>query len=383
MVTVAWFAAPVMVTTDADLVTHDMKLLFLTKRRPQGKDLMTRPYGRFYYLPRELAELGHTVTVVMLSHQFCPPSHRQHEGIEWISESLLPWGPWSYWKRLRSLIQAQKPDWIIGCSDTYYGILANYWAARSGAKSLLDAYDNFESYLPWVLPLHGFWRTALRRADAITAAGPDLGKLMAAVRIGQDYSVIPMAADPGFQPMDRNRCRQQFEFLPNKKYVGYSGALSRRRDLSSLFALIDRFANDPDIEFVLSGRKGAGIVLPEHCRWLGYLQDGRMPVLLNALDVVLVLNKTGAFGNFSYPVKLYEAMACQRPVVVSDLPSTGWIMRDHRQFLSPAGDVAAAAAKIKQFLVLRQYDYGISAGWKDNAKRLLQVLSAASVVNDQ
>ena len=39
-----------------------MKILMLSKRRPQGRDLFTRPYGRFFHLPRLLAEAGHTVS---------------------------------------------------------------------------------------------------------------------------------------------------------------------------------------------------------------------------------------------------------------------------------------------------------------------------------
>ena len=46
-----------------------MNILFLSKRRPQNKDLILRPYGRFYYLPKILAERGHNVHVLLLDYK--------------------------------------------------------------------------------------------------------------------------------------------------------------------------------------------------------------------------------------------------------------------------------------------------------------------------
>ncbi len=48
------------------------------------------------------------------------------------------------------------------------------------------------------------------------------------------------------------------------------------------------------------------------------------------LDMVAVMNTPGAFGDYSYPIKLYEAMACGRPVVASRTASTAWVLRNFR-----------------------------------------------------
>ncbi|ANX03477.1 hypothetical protein PG2T_04240 [Immundisolibacter cernigliae] len=40
------------------------------------------------------------------------------------------------------------------------------------------------------------------------------------------------------------------------------------------------------------------------------------------------MNTPGAFGDYSYPIKLYEAMACGRPVVAARTASTAWVLRD-------------------------------------------------------
>ena len=95
-----------------------LKLLFLSKRRPQGKDLIARPYGRFYHLPRHLADRGHEVHLLLLSYQKEAPLTKCVDGIHWQSQSIYSGGPWGYWRACQRRIRKVRPDWIIGFSDT-------------------------------------------------------------------------------------------------------------------------------------------------------------------------------------------------------------------------------------------------------------------------
>ena len=45
-----------------------MRVLIVCKRRPQNRDLLERPFGRFHHLPAELAQRGHRVTVLLASY---------------------------------------------------------------------------------------------------------------------------------------------------------------------------------------------------------------------------------------------------------------------------------------------------------------------------
>ena len=72
-------------------------------------------------------------------------------------------------------------------------------------------------------------------------------------------------------------------------------------------------------------------------RWLGYLPDEDIPVLLNCMDVFAVISLISAFGRFSYPVKLYEAMACRIPVAATATEPAIWILKDRDAFLAPSG----------------------------------------------
>lgn len=322
-----------------------MNLLFLCKRRPMGKDLFTSPYGRFFYLPKLLAESGHDVVILLLDYENTSAIDAQQYGFRWISAPVF-----SYTKALQKQMNHTRPDWIIGFSDTYFGILASHYGRKLGYRSCIDAYDNYESYLPWLKPLHWAWRRALAQADLITAAGPALIELMSANRQGQSTAVVPMAADPiGFRLLDKIECRKLLELPTDVTQVGYCGSLHRSRGVEVFFDAIRMMQERrPDIRFIHSGRTWNNVPLPSSLQSLGYIDDDIMPSMLNCMDTLVVINRPSAFGHYSHPVKLYEAMSCQVPVVATRTLAAEWILRDHANCLfEPDNPEALCAAIIK------------------------------------
>ena len=155
-------------------MTTPLRLLFLAKRQPQQRDLIERPYGRFYQLPSAMAAHGHDVRVFLCSHRRMGAIDIERDGIHWSSHDLIALGPRRLIAKLSTDARAFRPDWVIGCSDAWFGWLANRVARHTGARLAVDAYDNYEAYMPWNLPLHWAWRRAVRSADLVTAAGPQL-----------------------------------------------------------------------------------------------------------------------------------------------------------------------------------------------------------------
>ncbi|KAF0811500.1 2-deoxystreptamine glucosyltransferase [Andreprevotia sp. IGB-42] len=357
-----------------------MKILFLCKRRPQGRDLISRPYGRFYHLPKGLSERGHEVHMLLLSYKDDPAVSEFDGLIHWHSVSLRPRGPFAYLRKAKELLQAGQFDWIVGFSDTWYGILAQCLAKRFGIRSLIDAYDNYESYIPWAKPLHWAWRRACRRADALTAAGPGLLKRMLQDDPAQKGTVIPMAADPFFKPMQQAECRQQLGLPPDIALIGYCGSLFANRGVGILFEAIALFEKHGiEVKLVLTGRRQQNVNWPEALNGkiieLGYLPDAQMPTVLNAMNALLVINEASAFGNYSYPAKLYEAMQCGIPVVASAVEGTSWVLRDHPECLvTPRDATALAMATIATVRGSAKVAYSPTADWDQCADLLSQIL---------
>jgi glycosyltransferase involved in cell wall biosynthesis len=334
-------------------------------------------------LPYHLAQQGHEVTLLLLDYQDSDPIHCHAHGMEWHSISLrrtsCKGNPTAYLNQAQAIIKTQKPDWIVGFSDTWYGILAVYLGRQHGVKTLIDAYDNYESYIPWFKPLHWLWRYALRRATALSTAGPQLAELMGRGRIDGVTSVIPMAADPIFQPLNDITLRKRFGLPEDSPLVGYCGSLYRNRGVEVLFQAMERLLDEiPNSRLVISGRHERGLEIPEAIRQnvvlLGYLPDEDIPLLLNAMDVLLVLNLNSAFGTYSYPVKLYEAMRCNKPVVATDTAATGWILRDHPECLAESGNPDALAKCIRDALTWGNKAYTSNRDWSYSASTLRDVL---------
>lgn len=353
-----------------------MRLLFLSKRRPQGRDLFHQPFGRFYHLPRLLAERGHDVDLLLLDYGRERPLYRTEGRLHVRSHPAWPFTPLSYARVAARLMRERRHHWVIGCSDIWFGLIAEHLGRLRGTRILIDAYDNYEAYHPMVPPLRRLWRRALRRADAVTAAGPQLADYMAQTARRAAAEVVPMAADDGFLPQDRAACRCAVGLPEQGRLVGYMGAADRRRNMELMLELWPRLkARAPDLRLVLSGRRERHVQLPEDGLWLGYRPPEEVPLILNSLNLVFVLNRRSSYGDYSYPSKLYEAMACRVPAVAADVPGTAWILRDHPRLLASPTSTEDFVAKAQSALAMDRCDYGVAPGWSASADRLETILS--------
>ena len=347
-----------------------MRLLFLSKRRPQNKDLLNRPYGRFYYLPHLLSRKGHEVYILLLSYRYEPSVTLKKNAATWQSETIIGLNPFSYVSQAKRLIRETNPHWIVGFSDTYYGILAQRLAKKYGARSAIDAYDNYESYIPWAKPLHRIWRRALKDADVVTAAGPELARYLNRLRPHKKVHIVPMAADADqFIPLDQQACRRKLNLPQDKKLIGYCGSINQNRGIQTVFSAFEQVRRaNPDTLLILSGRIQKNLHLPPATNYLGYLSDDLVPILMNCMDVLLVPNLLTKFGNFSYSVKLYEAMSCRIPVVATATAPAKWILKNAAQFLAHPADAHDMAQKIMNALQLKRPFYAGQNSWEKSCQ---------------
>jgi len=364
-----------------------MKILFLGKRRPQQRDLIERPYGRFHYLPVELARRGHEVSVLLCSHHGLAPERRASDGVEWRCLDVRARGPLGFLREIGQEARDFAPDWVVGCSDAWYGPLAQRLARTSGARLAIDAYDNYEAYMPWNLPLHLAWRRSLRAADVVTAAGPQLAALLQRSRRDDQRAVdiVPMAADPMFVPHDRAQARSALGLPPHAALVGYAGGWARNRGTDVLLeAFRSVRARRPDARLVLTGKPPAHALAEPGVLALGYVADAQLPVVLSALDVACVITADTAFGRYSYPAKLCEAMACATPVVATATAPVRWMLRDDARHLVPVDDAPAIADRVLERLQDgERVRYPDLPTWGESARLLEAVLSPASRGNGE
>jgi glycosyltransferase involved in cell wall biosynthesis len=119
----------------------------------------------------------------------------------------------------------------------------------------------------------------------------------------------------------------------------------------------------PDAQLVLSGRPPEEALHLPGVIGLGYLPDARLPLLVSALDVACIVTADTAFGKFSYPAKLCEAMACKVPVVASATDAVRWMLGDRTEHLARLGDPVDFAGHALALLAAPEFDYGDRPGW--------------------
>jgi glycosyltransferase involved in cell wall biosynthesis len=341
-----------------------------------GRDLLNDSYGRFYNLSHFLAAQGHEVHLVLFGWDAEAVTERDVAGVHLHSCSVLAATGTGGARMFDSLVRRVEPEWFIGFSDTYFGILAEHFATRYGVGSLIDAYDNYEGYIPWCKPLHALWRRALRRATAITAAGPALLQLMTRDRTSSHAAVVPMAVDlPSFLPLCRKNCRSELDLPQDSSLIGYGGSIAANRGLHTLFDAIHILRRDlPKVRLVLAGRKVGSVSVPNDAMWLGALPAAVVPTVINAMNVVTVVNQLSKFGSYSYPTKLYEAMHCGVPVVATRTPATEWILAKTPELLAEPEDPQSLADRIRYALGITSPDYGPLPTWQESGKILENLL---------
>lgn len=107
---------------------------------------------------------------------------------------------------------------------------------------------------------------------------------------------------------------------------------------------------DPSTLEALRQRAGS-LGIPDRLRILDAVAPEDLPDLYRLADVVVSVPETDSFA-----VTLLEAMACERPIVASDVPAVGPVLRRLHptagELVVPIGDVARTASAIERALAL-------------------------------
>ncbi len=248
---------------------------------------------------------------------------------------------------------------------------------QASSRVWIDAYDNYESSISWAKPLHLLWRRAIKRADLVTVAGSSLKNLFVDHDCESEPVVIPMAVDPdGVEPLNCKRCRTDLRLPRDRVFIGYPGAISHTRGIDQLFSATEEARGiDERIVLILSGRLDKSVNLPHHAIYLGHIPAEQLTKLYNALDMLVVMNIPGTFGNNSFPIKLYEAMACRVAVAAIATKSTREILQHFPDRLVEFGDHNSMKRLILEERSKIAVNYPRTPTWDESGDTLVNLLT--------
>jgi glycosyltransferase involved in cell wall biosynthesis len=239
-------------------------------------------------------------------------------------------------------------------------------------------------------------RMVLRSADHVVAVSSALADWLGAAGVAAEgVTVLPNAVDPArFEPgrLDLDGVRARLG-LKDEPVVGFLGTLRPWHDVATLvraIGLLRRRTPAPRLLIVGDGpererleelARSQGIV--EAVTFTGAVANAAVPGYVGAFDVAVV-PYGGARGHYFSPLKLFEYLAAERPVVAADVGDIGrCISHGETGLLYPPGDAEALAGAIGALLSDRaragslaragREHVGAYHTWEDNGRLVLEL----------
>ncbi|QLH78917.1 glycosyltransferase family 4 protein [Halosimplex rubrum] len=245
--------------------------------------------------------------------------------MEWHARSQLP--------TLRAHAAAERavdPDLIV---------------ARVGPSSVFTPLAALVTRTPYVALIRGMVGRnlkfgtvvdALVRANALAADETYVayGEIADRYGLGEDATVFPNAVDPErFQPMDRAEARERIDapIDPGDFVVGFVGSLKQRHRVGDLLDAVAALPDGEAVHVLVVGdgpqrdaleSRVADAGLTDAVTFCGYVDHDELAPYVGSCDATYGVVDA---DNPSNPIKCYEYLACERPVITSATDELGFV----------------------------------------------------------
>lgn len=205
--------------------------------------------------------------------------------------------------------------------------------------------------------------------------------------------VVPLAADPRYIPLDKEYCKHLLikEFSLLNPFILYLGGFSPRKNVKAIINAykksIPRLNNNYDL--VLAGAEKEEVPkiknlaeelgISERVKFTGFVKEELMPVLYNGCELFIYPSLYEGFG-----LPPLEAMACNTPVICSNLSSIPEICENGAMLINPRDveEISSSITKIlnnidiKNNLKVRAEAQAKKFSWSITAKKTLELYSS-------
>jgi hypothetical protein len=251
------------------------------------------------------------------------------------------------------------------------------------ARIIYDYVDEIEAFSANTTKLHSEHERLLKDAQLVITSAYQLYEQVIQYRTdallcpnGVDYELFTMG--------DKSKLKTPPDMAPISEFgrpiIGYYGALARWFD----YALMTKVASlRPDLSFVLIGPDYDSTLPPElldmpNVYWLGVKPYHEIPIYLHHFDVAIIPFIVNEVTNAVSPLKLFEYMAAQKPVVITP-------MRESSQYpgVLLASTATEFAHQLDKALNLREdtayrallKQLALENTWQARAKQILKAVN--------
>ena len=222
-------------------------------------------------------------------------------------------------------------------------------------------------YLPrWLF----FCRRIFKKAKAIIVVTNSLKRILLKNRVNEKKILI-MPDGVDLKRFDINvpkeEARRELNLPLNKKIVLYAGHLYLWKGVQVLTESSKFLNKDVLVVFVGGTEKDEKKFKERNQKFkniivLGHRPHSQMPYYLKSADVLILPNsgKKDVSRYWTSPMKMFEYMASQRPIVASDLSSIGEVLSENNSILVEPDNPQALAEGIKKVLEDKELSQRIS-----------------------
>jgi glycosyltransferase involved in cell wall biosynthesis len=211
-------------------------------------------------------------------------------------------------------------------------------------------------------------------------------------------AVVPNGANTElFKPMDRGHCIKELNLKEDKQYICFTGNLAPWQGLIHMVDAMPRIlkVRENTVFLIVGGgkekealeKRTRELKMEDNILFTGWVDYEKVPVYINAGDVCVAPLAEGREKSGSSAIKIYEYLACGKPVVASDVPYLDFLEKEECGILVPRNDKTALARMILTLLSKpeRAKSMGKSGrelvldrySWNTTAKRINELLTNA------
>ena len=349
------------------------------KRFSTNKDTVKENFGRQIRLFENLKKYGHDVDF------FCPDYVLKENKIYTINGLkfyIVPaniFNPFFFLLNLRKLVKKNNYDLIAATTDPILGIMGYFFCKLYKIPYLYEVQDNYEIYGSSKIPFVKFLdKVAVKNSDFILYSNYSLKNKLLNIR-NKNYAIIENGIDIElFKPINREKCRKDLKLKKNAKIITYIGHISRYKGVEVLLKAFRKMREkDKNLCLLLSGKIDKdmdigtpGIIFREFLRRIEVVKA------LNASNVLVLPSTTNEFAKYCFPYKLFEYMACNVPIVATEVGDVGIILKRYKNSLCKPNNTDDLIKKTKSQLKNKKIDYRKTAKqftWEKLSKKLERI----------
>ena len=362
-----------------------MKFLVLMKRFSTNKDLVIQNFGRQVRLFENIKKFGHDVDFYCMDFKKFESKKVRKNNIDYYIEPFSFSKFNSFLKKLDSLLKQNKYDAIIASTSPLLGIIGYFYARKYKTKIVYELQDSFDVYdeykIPFIKKLDNY---ITKNSDVVICVSHALMNRIKKFRKKTIYVIENGIERDLFKPIKRKIAREKLHLPKKAKIIVHIGLLAR---IKGYDIMIDSFKKVreryPDTYLLISGE------VYKYDKSINFKQKNiifrkfpkREEVVLgiNAADVAILPNPKNAFTEYSFPYKIVEYMACNVPIVATNVGDVAILLKKYKGSLCGPNAEDMGKKIIEKLESDKRVDYSKDMkrfDWEVLARKLNKILAA-------